>query len=160
MPRPISGSNGSGQFSTQSTRSIIEHESYSGNRSVMRRQCEYVQMSNFGTESQSLSRKSEEIESVEKSKEPIGCFYAARKERDKTVSAASGNLPISKAPKKKKKRKQKQKKNEQSIKEPSETYSGLMDPPSRNGLESVSPGTKNLEADTVSGTPYLSCEDV
>ncbi len=41
---------------------------------------------------------------VEKFKEPVGCFYAARKDKDETVSAASGNPPISKAPKKKKKR--------------------------------------------------------
>ncbi len=107
MPRPISRSYGGGQFSTRSTRSVIEHKSYSGNRSVMRRQCEYVQTSNFGTESQSLSRKSEEIESVEGIKDQVGCFYAARKERDDTISAASENLPISKMPKKRKKKKPK-----------------------------------------------------
>ncbi len=107
MPRPIPGSHGSGQFSTRSTRSIIEHESYSGNRSVMRRQCEYVQMSNFGTESQSLSRKSEEVESVEGVKDPIGCFHVARRESDDTIFAISGNLPISEKPKKRKRKKPK-----------------------------------------------------
>ncbi len=131
MPRPISGSHGSGQFSTRSTRSVIELlgiDSYSGNRSVMRHQCEYIQTSNYGTESLSLSRKSEEIESVERIKDPVGCFHAARKERDDTIPTASGDLPISKVRKKKKKRKQKLKKNGQPIKETSETYPGLTEP--------------------------------
>ncbi len=71
----------------------------------MRRQCEYVQMSNFGTEFQSLSRKSEEVESVEGGKDPVGCFHVVRKERDATVSATSENMPLSEKPKKRKKKK-------------------------------------------------------
>ncbi len=82
-------------------------------------------MSNFGTESQSLLQKSEEIESVEKPKEPVGCFYAARKKRDKTVSAASGSLPTNSASKKKKAKKPKQKKNEQPVKEVSQRIQDL-----------------------------------
>ncbi len=35
-----------------------------------------------------------------------------------------------------------------------------MEFPSRNGLESVSPGLENSEAVTASGTPYFSCEDI
>ncbi|MCP3683999.1 MAG: hypothetical protein GY861_15060, partial [bacterium] len=62
--------------------------------------------------------------------------------------------------KKKKKRKLKTKKNEQSIKETSEVYPGLTESPSKNGLESVSPGTKVSEVGAASGTPYFSCEDV
>ncbi len=58
----------------------------------------------------SLSRKFKEAESVEGIKDSVGCFQAARKERDSTISATSGNLPRSKRKKKKKLKKTSQSK--------------------------------------------------
>ncbi len=107
--------------------------------------------------SRSRFRKLEEVELVEGVKDPVGCFQAARRERDSTISATSGNLPISEKPKKRKK--QKSKKNGQ-IKKTNEICSGLAEFPSKNGLESGSPETEVSGAGVTSGTPYFSCEDV
>ncbi len=161
MPRPDPGSQGSGHYSTRSTRSVVEQCLFSENRSVMRCQCDYVQTSHFGAESQSLTQRSEEIETVEKLNKPVGCFYEARWKRDETVSAASRNPPVEKSSKKKKKSKKlKQKKNEQSAKDTNQMQPGSMESPSKNGQESVNPGLDNSEAVSASGTVYFSCEDI
>ncbi len=101
----------------------------------------------------------------------IGCFYAARKERDAAVSATSGNLPAKGTPSqssRKKKRNEKKSSrgdsnersrnskgnewNKTSFEETGQAYPGPMEPLSIVGLESVGPGLDYPEAVSASET--------